>query len=136
MLDTEISQFKSSTLLYFFHVKLINKILQCESKKSVIYGAWCKIVPFCATLLYGVFKYLLKFFFGTLMLKKSANPSFSLKIKSLEKQKCVYKLFLSKSKFYKDWITESQKIGQIVIRNLQFSVPGLIFKENLFELSS
>ena len=34
--------------------------------------------------------------------KKIREPFFSLKIKSLEKQKCVYKLFLSKSKILKD----------------------------------
>ena len=42
---------------------------------------------FCATLLYGVFQ------------KKSANLFF-LKIKCLEKQKCVYTLFLSNSKVW------------------------------------
>ena len=69
-------------------------------KKSLISGAWRKIVPFCATLLYGVFQFVWKIniFFGTLMALKKTVNLFSLKIKSLEKQKSVYKLLLSKSK--------------------------------------
>ena len=38
------------------------------------------------------------YFFGTPSAKKNPRTFFSLKIKSLEKQKCVYKLFLSNTK--------------------------------------
>jgi len=78
----------------------------------VICGALCKIVPFCATLLHGVFSIFFEnffeFFFGTPMAqKKIREPFISLKIKSSEKQKCVYKLFLLKSKILNQRITEN-----------------------------
>ena len=52
----------------------------------------------------GVFQYCLKIcnFFGTPMAQKKIRESFfSLKIKSSENQKCVFILFLSKSKILK-----------------------------------
>ena len=49
------------------------------SQKSVISGVWWKIVPF-----FGIF------FFGTPIAQKKSAKLFSLKMKSLEKQKCVY----------------------------------------------
>ena len=66
--------------------------LQGESKKSVISGAWCKIVPIFVQLSCMVFlQYFLKFllFLGVSMAQKKCEPLFSLKIKSSEKQKCV-----------------------------------------------
>ena len=72
------------------------------------------------------FKYFLKVcnFFLVLQWpqKKSAN-FFSLKIKSLEKQKCVNKLFLSKSKIFKRLnhrISENWQNCNKKIRNFQF----------------
>ena len=44
------------------------------------------------------------------------------------KQKCLYKLFLPKSKILKR-ITESQKIRKIIIRKFAIFSSGLIFKE-------
>ena len=74
--------------------------VQGESKKRVICGAWCKIVTFCATLLYGGFLIFFEnlYFFWS---KKIPRTFFSFKIKSSEKQKCVNKFFVSKSKILK-----------------------------------
>ena len=54
--------------------------VQGESKKRVICGAWCKIVTFCATLLYGGFLIFFEnlYFFGP---KKSHEPFFLSKSK-------------------------------------------------------
>ena len=78
----------------------------------------------CASLLCSDFSiFFEKFnFFGTPMAPKKSANLFSLKIKSLGKQKFVYKLFLS---------IESQKIRKIVIRKFAIFSPLLIFKEKL-----
>ena len=53
----------------------------------------------CATLLYGVFP---------MAQKKNPRTFFFLKIKCLEKQKCVFiNYFYQILKLYKDWITEN-----------------------------
>ena len=92
--------------------------VQGESKKSVICGAWCQIVPFlCNSCLVFFFQYFLKicnFLVLQWPKRKSANL-FSLQIKSSEKQNYVFKLFLSKSKFFTDWFKELQKIRNIVV---------------------
>ena len=67
------------------------------SKKSVISGAGCKIVHFFATLLYGVFSIFLKIFNFVDIPIAQKNPQTFFLSKS-KVQKCVYKLFLSKSK--------------------------------------
>ena len=93
--------------------------VQGESIKSVICGAWCKIVPFlCNSHVWCFFFNIFWKFVIFLVLqwpkRKSANL-FSLKIKSSEKQNYVFKLFLSKSKFFTDWFKELQKIRNIVV---------------------
>ena len=91
-------------------------LLQGESKKSVISG---KVVFLCANLLYGIFS----IFFGNFIFfryskgpkKKSANSFFS--ISKVHKSKTVLTFYFYQNlKFYKDWITESQKICKIVRR--------------------
>ena len=55
--------------------------------------------------------------------KKTREPFFSLKIKSSEKQKCVNKLFISKSKILKRLnhrISETLQNCIMKIRNFQF----------------
>ena len=76
---------------------------------------------FCGILLYGVFNIVWKFVFVLVLQwppKKSANL-FSLKIKGSEKQKCVYKLFLSKSKIV--WVLRFQlKTKQRIFNTLEY----------------
>ena len=76
-----------------------------------------KMYLFCATLMYVVFfvifwKFVILFFGTPVAQKKIREPFFSLKIKSSEKQKCVYKLFLSKSKIF-------QRLNQRITENSQ-----------------
>ena len=91
-------------------------------KKSAIWGAWCKIVPFlvefsCMVFLI-LFENLYLFWYFNGPPKKSANL-FSLKIKGSEKQKCVYKLFLSKSKIV--WVLRFQlKTKQRIFNTLEY----------------
>ena len=94
-----------------------------ESKKSVISGAWCKSF-FVHLSCVVIFQYFLKNLIFLVLQWHQKNPQtfFSLKIKSLGKQKFVYKLFLS---------IESQKIRKIVIRKFAIFSPLLIFKEKL-----
>ena len=103
---------------YFLYILYIYK----ASKKIVISGAWCKIVPFlCNSPVLCFFQYL-NFFFGTLAPKTPRN-FFSLKIKSSGKQNCVYILFLSNSKILKrlnHGISENQQNCNQKIRNFQF----------------
>ena len=101
--------------------------LQCESNKNVGFTAPVqKYNFFCATLLYGVFFNIFwKFLIYLVLLwsKKKIRTLFSLKRKSLEKQNVYINYFYQNLKFYKDWITEPQKIGKIVTkktRNFQF----------------
>ena len=73
------------------------------SQKKVWFAApGAKKNFFCANLLHGDFFQYLKNKFGIQMTQKKSANLFYLKIKSSEKQKCVYKLFYQKLKFYKD----------------------------------
>ena len=86
-----------------------------SQKKSVICGAWCKIVSFFVQISCLVFfQYFLKIcnFFDTSMARKKSAYLFSLKIKTSEEQKCVNKLFLSKSKI-------SKRLNYRISENLQ-----------------
>ena len=95
-------------------------------KKSVICVAWCKPVPFlCNYPVWWLFIYFLKICNFFLVLQ-------SLKIKSSEKQKCAFILFSLDLKFFKDWITESQKMCKIVIRKFAIFSSATIFTEKLF----
>ena len=74
------------------------------SKKKCDLRAWCKSVTFlCNSSVWCFLNIFWKFvFFGTSMAnKRNSRTFFSFKIKSSEKQKCVNKLFLSKSKILK-----------------------------------
>ena len=107
-------------------------IIQGESKKSVISGVWCKVVPFfCLTLLYGGLKYFWKFFyffFGTLMNQKKREPFFSQNPKFRKANMCIYIISIKLKNFIN---IESQKTRKIVIeiRNFQF---WSILEETLF----
>ena len=85
----------------------------------MICRAWCKIVPYlCKCPVWCFFNIFWKFvtFFGTpIAQEKNPRTFFSLKIKSSEKQKFVYILFLLNSKNFQ--ITRSQKTRKIVIKN-------------------
>ena len=73
--------------------------IQSKSKKLAALGG--KFYLYCATLVWCFFNIfeILKFFLVFQWLKKIREPFF-LKIKSSEKQKCLYKLFLSKFKIF------------------------------------
>ena len=116
-----------------FHVlKFKNPATSCKIytgwvKNSVIYGAWYKSVPFSVQLFCMVFfKYFLKivnFFWYSNGPKKIRELFFLSKAKVLKSKNVYIIYFYQNLKFYKDWITESQKIGKIVtkkIRNFQF----------------
>jgi len=98
-----------------------------------------KFYLFCATLLYCFFSIFfwkfVNFFWYSNDPKKSANL-FYLKIKSSEKQKCVYKLFLSKSKILLRLNQRITEYSQLVIRKFAVFSSGLIIKEMLFKFSS
>ena len=71
------------------------------------------------------------------MAQNKIRAPYSLSKSKVQKSKNVYKkIFLSKSKIFKDLITESQKIRKIVIRKFAIFSSGLIFKEKLFKFSS
>ena len=87
------------SIILFDKLSDIPWYIQGESKTSVIYsGVWCKIVFIFATLLYGIYSTFFRFFFVLNGPQTNPRTFFSLKIKSLEKQKYAYKLFLSNSK--------------------------------------
>jgi len=70
------------------------------TKKSVICGVWCKIVLFLCNSpvwFFLIFFENLYFFWCSNGPKENPRIFFSLKIKSSEKQKCTFILFLSKS---------------------------------------
>ena len=96
---------------------MIIRNMQGESEKSVICAAWCQILPIlCNSSVLGFF-YIRKFvlIFGISMAQKNfREPFFTHEIKSSEKQKCVNKLFLPKSKI------ESQNLRKFA--NLPFTV--------------
>ena len=92
--------------------------VQGESKKVWFAAHGAKLYLFCATLMFGVFflNIFWKFvIFLVLQWPKRKSANLSLKIKSSEKQNYVFKLFLSKSKFFTDWFKELQKIRNIVV---------------------
>ena len=104
-------------------------------KKSVICGAWCKIVPFlCNSSLWCFFNISWNSFIF-LIFKKNGESFFLSKLK-------VQKAFLHINYFYRnlkkfqDWIKESQKIRKIVKRKFPIFSSGLSFNEKLFKFSS
>ena len=79
----------------------------------------------CNSPVWCFFQYFLKTcnYFGTTMVQKNQRTFFSLKIKNSEKQKCVHKLFLSKSKILKRLnhrISDNLQNFNQKIRNFQF----------------
>ena len=90
------SSIVEKTLRFICKIRKLEIVVRTQFLCSVIYmqsgalcGAWWKIVPFlCFINIFFVFQWL----------KKNQRTFFSLKIKSSEKQKFVYKLFQSKSK--------------------------------------
>ena len=79
--------------------------IQSESKKVWFVAHDAKLYLFVATLLNGVLSIFFENVYFFLVLqwpKKIREPFFTLKIKGSEKRKCVNKMFLSKSKIYKD----------------------------------
>ena len=105
--------------------------IQGESKKVWFAALGAKLYLFCATLLSAVFSIFFenfKFFFGTL----NGPKKLKLKLK-VQKSKNVYiKYFYRNIKFYKDWITESQKFCKISVRNFAIFSSGLIFEKWFF----
>ena len=69
----------------------------------MVCGAWCKILPFfCKSPVWRFFNIFWKFvIFLVLQWSKRKSANLFLSKKSSEKQKCVYKLFLSKPKIFK-----------------------------------
>ena len=65
--------------------------------------------------------------------QKNPRTFFSLKIKSSEKQKCVNKLFLLKSKILKRLNHRILENLQIVIRKFAFFSSGIIFTDIFFQ---
>ena len=110
--------------------------IQGESKKVWFVAPGAKLYLFCATLLIGVFSKFVNFFGTSMAQKKSAN-FFFLKIKSSEKQKCVNKLFRSKSKILKRKELENlvnfflKKRPELKIANFLFTIFR-IFCDSLF----
>ena len=89
------------SIILFDKLSDIPWYIQGESKTSVIYsGVWCKIVPFFVQLSCTVFfqSFFELFFWYSNGPKKSPRTFFSLKIKTSEKRKCKFILFLSNSK--------------------------------------
>ncbi len=118
-----------------FEISRFWKLMQGESKKSVISGVWCKVVLFCANLLYGVFSIFfrkLKKKFGTPMAQKKSSNLFFLKSKVPKSKNVCINYFNRNLKFDIDWIAESQKIRIIAIRKFIIFSYSLIFKEKLF----
>ena len=97
--------------------------------------SFSRLLFFLSTLLYGVF---FNIFWIYILLstpmarKKNPRTFFPLKIKSSEKQKCVKKLFLSKSKILKRLNHRISENWKIVIRKLAIFSSGIIFTEKLF----
>jgi len=109
--------------------------IQSKSKKLAALGG--KFYLYCATLVWCFFNIfeILKFFWYSNGSKKFANLFFSKS--KVQKSKNVYiNYFYQNLRFYKDWITESKKIRNIVKRKFAIFSSGLIFKEKLFEFSS
>jgi len=74
-------------------------------------------------------------FFGTSMARKKIREHFFLSKSKVQKNKNVLiNCFYPNLKFYKDWITESQKICKIVIRKFAIFSSVIIFTENFFSL--
>jgi len=95
---------KNCSFLMFKTLLHKNLIIYRVSKKKCDLRLLVQNCTFFVQLSCMVFlKYFLKIcnFFGTPIAPKKSTNRFSLKIKSSEKQKCVYKLFLSKSKILK-----------------------------------
>ena len=87
-----------------------NKLIDRQTEITTLYTKKCDLlrllqnctffVQLSCMVFFQYFSKILIFFDISIDLKKKfANFFFSLKIKSSEKQKCVYKLFLSKSNF-------------------------------------
>jgi len=117
-----------------------NKIdIQGESKKvwftafgTKVYLFLCNSSVRCFFNIFENFKFFLVLKWSK---KKSANPFFLSKSKVYESKNVHINYFYRNLNSYKVWITESQKIGKIVIRNFAIFSFGLIFEENLFEFS-
>jgi len=110
--------------------------IQSKSKKLAALGG--KFYLYCATLVRCFFQYFWNFeiFFGIPMAQKNPRTFYFSKSK-VQKSKNVYiNYFYQNLRFYKDWITESKKIRNIVKRKFAIFSSGLIFKEKLFEFSS
>jgi len=112
---------------FFFKINLKFKKKYRASQKKLICGAWCKIVSFFVQLscmvFFTFFVENLQFFWYFNGPKENPRIFFSLKIKSSEKQKCVFILFLFKSKILlrlNHRITENWKNCNKKIRNFQF----------------
>ena len=111
----------------------------CSILKNTIHTGWvkksCDLQLSCMV----YFQYFLKiciFFWYSNDPKKNREP-FPLSKSKLHKSKNVYINYLYRNlKFHKDWITESEIIGKIVIRKFAIFSSGLIFKEKLLKFSS
>jgi len=122
-----------SCSLDFLKLNLGWKYMHRVSKKKWNLRRLVQKYAFFVQLSWMVFyQYFLKIciFFGTPIIqwpKKNPQIFFSLKIKSSEKQKCVYKLFISKSKIKKKFTKKNsvysvKSFGQLYITNIQIHI--------------
>ena len=92
-----------------------------------LYLVLCNSRLWCFSIFYGNF-----YFFATPMAKKNPQTFFYSQNQKFRKKKmCINIISISILLFYKDWITESQKICKIVTRKFAIFSSGIIFRKVL-----
>ena len=109
--DQRNTKYLNNSVFFAFSFYIALMFTYTVNQKSVKRGVWWKIVH-----LYGIFQYFL-----VIQWLKKSTKLFSLKIKSSEKQKSVYILFLSNLINIE---SHSQNLNEIIC-NFQFSTKFL-----------